>query len=110
MWFKRETKIYPDPRREEIGGEWAGVFYCRACYIQAFSRGDCQTFQKVVVGDEGFIQLGKGGLRGLWHKVRALTFSFTHLIHHFNQMKSKLMIRIFKLKTKTKKQSCTEMF
>lgn len=67
-------------------------------------------FQKVVVGDEGFIQLGKGGLRGLWHKVRALTFSFTHLIHHFNQMKSKLMIRIFKLKKKKKNNHVQKCF
>ncbi|KAG0150214.1 hypothetical protein CROQUDRAFT_652635 [Cronartium quercuum f. sp. fusiforme G11] len=66
--FKREGKIFPDPRREEPGGEWAGVFYCRGCYTKAFSRGSCGSCGKVVVGDEGFIQLGKGGGRGLWHK------------------------------------------
>ncbi|KNZ59063.1 hypothetical protein VP01_1807g5 [Puccinia sorghi] len=35
--FKREGKIYPDPRREDESGTWAGVFYCRKCYVQRFS-------------------------------------------------------------------------
>ncbi|EGG12533.1 uncharacterized protein MELLADRAFT_114990 [Melampsora larici-populina 98AG31] len=67
--FKREGKIYPDPRRDDLSsGDWAGVFYCRNCYIKLFSRGNCTACEKVVVGDEGFIQLGKGGSRGFWHK------------------------------------------
>jgi hypothetical protein len=68
--FKREGKIYPDPRREDESGKWAGVFYCRKCYVQRFSRGKCASCQHTIVGDEGtFIQLGKGGCNGLWHKV-----------------------------------------
>ncbi|KAA1110263.1 hypothetical protein PGT21_016294 [Puccinia graminis f. sp. tritici] len=67
--FKREGKIYPDPRREDESGQWAGVFYCRKCYVQRFSRGKCASCQHTIVGDEGtFIQLGKGGCNGLWHK------------------------------------------
>ncbi|KAH9825061.1 hypothetical protein DFH28DRAFT_921041 [Melampsora americana] len=66
--FKREGKIYPDPRRDDSSGDWAGVFYCRTCYIKLFSRGSCKACEKVVVGDEGFVQLGKAGSRGLWHK------------------------------------------
>jgi hypothetical protein len=68
--FKREGKIYPDPRREDESGKWAGVFYCRKCYVQRFSRGKCASCQHTIVGDEGtFIQLGKDGCNGLWHKV-----------------------------------------
>ncbi|PLW41433.1 hypothetical protein PCASD_07206 [Puccinia coronata f. sp. avenae] len=67
--FKREGKIYPDPRREDESGKWAGVFYCRKCYVQRFSRGKCASCQHTIVGDEGtFIQLGKDGCNGLWHK------------------------------------------
>ncbi|KAI7957253.1 hypothetical protein MJO28_004348 [Puccinia striiformis f. sp. tritici] len=67
--FKREGKIYPDPRREDESGKWAGVFYCRKCYIERFSRGKCASCQHTIVGDEGsFIQLGKEGCNGLWHK------------------------------------------
>ncbi|OAV96457.1 hypothetical protein PTTG_12339 [Puccinia triticina 1-1 BBBD Race 1] len=67
--FKREGKIYPDPRREDESGKWAGVFYCRKCYVQRFSRGKCASCQHTIVGDEGtFIQLGKEGCNGLWHK------------------------------------------
>lgn len=67
--FKREGKIYPDPRRDDLSsGDWAGVFYCRNCYIKLFSRGNCKACEKVVVGDEGFVQLGKAGSRGFWHK------------------------------------------
>ncbi|KNE88029.1 hypothetical protein PSTG_18576 [Puccinia striiformis f. sp. tritici PST-78] len=63
-------KIYPDPRREDESGKWAGVFYCRKCYIERFSRGKCASCQHTIVGDEGsFIQLGKEGCNGLWHKV-----------------------------------------
>lgn len=67
--FKREGKIYPDPRREDESGQWAGVFYCRKCYVQRFSRGKCASCNHTIVGDEGtYIQLGKGGCNGLWHK------------------------------------------
>ncbi|KAI8460752.1 hypothetical protein BY996DRAFT_4574320 [Phakopsora pachyrhizi] len=66
--FKREGKIYPDPRREDESGTWAGVFYCRSCYVERFSRGTCGICSITIVGDEGFIQLGKAGGRGLWHK------------------------------------------
>jgi len=67
--FKREGKIYPDPRREDESGKWAGVFYCRKCYVERFSHGKCASCQHTIVGDEGtFIQLGKGGCNGLWHK------------------------------------------
>ncbi|MBW0466482.1 hypothetical protein O181_006197 [Austropuccinia psidii MF-1] len=67
--FKREGKIYPDPRRDDESGKWAGVFYCRSCYVARFSRGACASCHHTIVGDEGgFIQLGQGGQGGLWHK------------------------------------------
>ncbi|EGG01253.1 uncharacterized protein MELLADRAFT_92618 [Melampsora larici-populina 98AG31] len=57
------------PRRDDLSsGDWAGVFCCRNCYIKLFNRGDCKAWEKVIVGDEGFVQLEKAGSRGFWHK------------------------------------------
>lgn len=69
--FKQEETIYPHPDAK-LDTELKDVYFCRGCFSESFSKGNCKKCRSAVLGDEKFIIHGDN----LWHEEGCYSCSY----------------------------------